>query len=244
MSMAITDLTKFVEQFTELLAIKPDFSDALPEGQKMLSELTASADWFQPTLAQLILSEGFLQAQFLPIDPNDIQLYYSPDKSFSVRAFIWEPNIEYPIHDHGAWGMIASFLNQIKETKYKVSLGQAELSIRELIKTSEAILSPGETSHVPPLDKGIHQMKCVNNDFSVTIHIYGPRVRRGYIQEYNPVNKTIRRIYRPLTNKKVLAIRTLGSMTQSWAKDILQEVLQKKEQPDYIKKECMLALDR
>ncbi len=239
--MAINDLTKFVKQFSELLAVKPSFSAALAEGQKMLSELTANPDWFQPTLAQLILSEAFLQSQFLPIDPNDIQLYHSPDKTFSVRAFIWEPNVCYPIHDHGAWGMIGSLLNQIKETKYQLTADREELTFAELLKTREAVLSPGQTSYVPPLEEGIHQMQCVNKDISVTVHVYGPRVRKGYIQVYNTANKTIQRIYRPALTKKVLAIRTLGSIPETWAKDILHDVLNKNE-PDYIKKECQLAL--
>jgi predicted metal-dependent enzyme (double-stranded beta helix superfamily) len=241
MIMAINDLAQFVKQFSELLAVRPSFSAALTEGQEMLSELTANPGWFQPTLAQLILSETFLQSQFLPIDPNDIQLYYSPDKTFSVRAYIWEPDVSYPIHDHGAWGMIASLFNQIKETKYQLTAGREELTFTELLKTREAVLSPGQTSNVPPLDEGIHQMQCVNKDISVTVHVYGPRVRRGYIQVYNTANNTIQRIYRPAITKKVLAIRTLGSIPETWAKVILQDVLNNNE-PDFIKEECRLAL--
>jgi Predicted metal-dependent enzyme of the double-stranded beta helix superfamily len=231
----------FIRQLKELTENKCPMPDFLESWQTALRELLSDLGWFQETLSQLVLSKDYLQSQFHPIDPNDIQLYHSPDKAFSVSAYIWEPEVPYPIHDHGAWGIAGSLLNPFKEIRYEVTESENESSYAELRKTSQTIIHPGQTTFVPPLNPGIHQMQSINQKLCITIHVYGPRVRRGYIQIYHPENKTIQRVYRPFINKKILAIRTLGAIPDTWAKDVLLNVLEA-DGTDFIEKECELAL--
>lgn len=236
-----TQFDLFIGQLKELAKNKYPLPDMLESGQAILSELLSDQGWFQETLSQLVLSEDYLQSQFHSIDPNDIQLYHSPDKAFSVSAYIWEPEVPYPIHDHGAWGIVGSLLNPFKEIQYEVTESGNESTYAKLRKTRESIILPGLTSFVLPLNQGIHQMLSINQKISITIHIYGPRVRRGYIQIYHPENKTIQRVYRPLINKKILAIRTLGAIPDGWAKDVLLSVMEA-DGPEFVEKECELAL--
>lgn len=241
--MAISNLEQFGEYFTALLKNNPDWPTILKNGSEMLSELVSSQDWFKPVLSGLILDEAFLQSQWQSIDPNDIQIYRSPEKLFSVRAFIWEPNVTYPIHDHGAWGIVGAHINQIRERKFARIDNGLDPEHAEIKEIADATLSPGGITHVLPLNDGIHQMQALNNQTSVTIHVYGAPIRKGFIHYYNPHNNTANRMYPPSITKKVLAVRTLGSVPQPWAEEVLKTAL-KSNDPDYIKKECQYSLNK
>ncbi len=237
----IANFDEFVSGIREILNESLPQQEMLEKVRTQMGELVTDKEWFKETLSKLVLSEPFLQGQHQTIDPNDIQIYHSPDKSFTVSAYIWEPGVQYPIHDHGAWGVVGSLINPVKEIKYAVKDSGLELSFDEIIKTREAILQPGQTTYVLPLNQGIHQM-AADEKAAVTIHLYGPRIRKGFIQIYHPETPTIQRIYRPSLNKKVLAIRTLGSIPDPWARDVLQTAITSNE-PEFIMKECQLALE-
>jgi len=241
--MAIDNLEQFVDQFSALLKSKPEWPDLLKNGRDMLSQLVSNSNWFKPILSKLALDEAFLKSRWHSIDPNDIQIYRSPEKLFTVRAFIWEPNVFYPIHDHGAWGIVGAHINQIRERKFaRVDDGSDE-NYAEVAQTADATLSPGETTFVLPMNEGIHQMQAVNNKTSVTIHVYGAPVRKGFIYYFNPHAKTSRRMYPPSVEKKILAIRMLGSIPESWAEDILRSVVNSSE-PDFIRKEGLFSFNK
>lgn len=241
--MSISNLEQFGEQFTALLKQTSEWQEILPKGSELLSELVLNQDWFEPILSGLVLDKAFLKSQWQSIDPNDIQIFRSPEKLFSVRAFIWEPNVAYPIHDHGAWGIVGAHINQIRERKFaRLDDGQND-EYAELKQTADATLSPGEITHVLAMNDGIHQMQAVNGLTAVTVHVYGAPVRKGYIHYFNPHNNTAQRVYPPSIDKKILAIRTLGSVREDWAEDILTRAL-KLSDPDYIHKECQYALDK
>jgi len=241
--MTISNLEQFGEQFTLVLKKNPEWPDILRNGSEMLSELVLNKDWLQPILSKLVLDEAFLKSQWQSIDPNDIQIYRSPDKLFSVRAFIWEPDVMYPIHDHGAWGIVGAHVNQIRERKFARVDDGLDINSVAVKEIADATLSPGEITYVLPVDAGIHQMQALNNQTSVTIHVYGAPVRKGFIRYFNPHNNTAQRMYPPSVDKKILAIRTLGSVRESWAEDVLNRAL-KAGEPDYIQNECQYSLEK
>lgn len=241
--MAIQNLAQFCEQFQELLAYKPDLHDLLSNGRDMLSQLVSVSDWFNTVLSGLILDESFLRSQRQSIDPNEIQLYFSPDKSFSVRAFIWEPGITYPIHDHGAWGIVGAQVNQLREIKYARLDDGSKADYASLKQVADHTLSPGETTFVLPFNEGIHQMQAMNHLQAVSIHVYGQPMRKGYINCFDMDRNTVARLYPPAIFKKVLAIRTVGSIRENWAQDVLNTVMQSPE-PDYILEECRYLMDK
>lgn len=241
--MTINNLQQFCEQFQVLLNQNPELPHLLENGRDMLSQLVSHPDWFKATLSGLILDQAFLKAQWQSIDPNDIQIYYSPDKSFSVRAFIWEPGVTYPIHDHGAWGIVGAHINQVRERKFArlddgLDPGQAELK-----QIADAALSPGETTLVLPMNDGIHQMQALNDQTAVSIHVYGAPLRKGFIHHFDPYSQTVTRVFPPAINKKILAVRTLGSFPEPWAEEVLTTALRLPE-PDYVLQEYQYALDK
>lgn len=238
--MVITNLEEFIKQFSSLLEQKSALPEFIPKGRELLSQLVTSQNWLQNTLERLVLDESFLLSQWHSVDPNDITLYRSPDKTFSVRAFIWESGVTYPVHDHGAWGIVGAHLNKVRERKFirvdnKLVDGYAEIK-----QTTDTVLDVGGTTVVLPEDQGLHQMEAVDGLTCISIHVYGAPVRKGYIQIYNQNDRTVYRAYPPQTAKKVLAIKALGSIDQPWAENILQQA---ENQPaDFIQKESWLAL--
>ena len=117
------------------------------------------------------------------------------------------------------------------------------MNYAEVKAVSEASLSPGEITVVLPVNEGIHQMAALDGKTAVSIHIYGSPVRKGYIHYFNPHNHTAHRMYPPYIDKKVLAIRTLGSVSAEWSEKALNTALQAPG-PEFIKMECQLALQK
>lgn len=106
----------------------------------------------------------------------------------------------------------------------------------ELEETSSQVIEPGGTSHVLPLDEGIHQMGAAGDQLAVSVSVYGKSIRTGYAQFFDPSRKTVVRAYHPKLFKKVLAIRALGSIAEPWAEEILKAA-RSSPVPDYLARE-------
>jgi len=235
-------LNDYVQDMENLLADNPDIPQIIEEGSKYVSKLMTNTTLLNDLLTRLVLDEQFLKAQYQAIDPNDIVIYRSPNRRFSLRAFIWEPQVYYPIHDHGSWGLVGVYLNPIRERKYQLrDTGEAASTQIEL--KSDQLLQPGQVTVVLPLDQGIHQMENPGETVAISIHTYGAAIRKGYINYYDPHFNTVRRAYPPLTFTRALAIRTLGSIAQPWSQEVLKEASQG-DLPDYLKSECLSALNK
>lgn len=241
--MSIDSLEQFVDTFHGMLEKKPEWAELLQNGKSMLSQLVLNPNWFQSTLTRLVLDGPFLKAQWQSIDANEIQIYRSSDKLFSIRAYIWEPNVTYPIHDHGAWGIVGAHINHITERKFMRLDDGGDDHYAQLRQTSERLLSPGEITYVLPLNDGIHQMAAAEDRTAVSIHVYGTPIRKGFIHYFDLERKAARRMYPPAINKKIFAIRTLGSIPEPWAEKVLRSSLDSDE-PDYMKTECREALSK
>lgn len=241
--MAINNLEQFTAQFTDFLKGNPALDVILADGRQMVTELLSDRTWFQPVLSQLVLDDDFLKAQWQSIDPYDIQLYHSPEKLFSVRAYIWEADETYPIHDHGSWGLVGDFINRIRERKFVRLDDGSDIDHFEVEQTAETELSPGQTTYVLPLNDGIHQMAALDGLTSVSIHVYGAPVRKGYINYFNRHTNTIRRMYPPSIDKRIYAIRSIGSIAEPWAAEVLERALHKSG-PEYVRKEVEYSLGK
>lgn len=241
--MAIKTLEQFNDRFTVFLRESPGMEQILDDGRQMLAELISNPGWLQPTLSQLVLDDAFLQSQWQSIDPYDIQLYHSPEKLYSVRAFIWEPDELYPVHDHGAWGLVGACINRVGERKFARLDDGSNINHAELKPVAEAELAPGQTTYVLPQNDGIHQMAALDDRTAVTIHVYGKPVRKGFINYFNLHNQTVQRMYPPSVNKRIYAIRTLGSIAEPWASNVLQQAWQGSF-PEAVKKEIEYSLEK
>lgn len=238
----MTHLEQFCQDFQGLVDENLEWPDFLARGRQMVGALAGTPGWLNETLSRLVLDEVLLQNQYHSGDPNDIILFRSPSRDFSVRAFIWEPNLRYPIHDHGSWGIVGAHLNRIKESKYRRLDNGARDGYAEIEKSGEAILTPGETTVVLPLDEGLHQMEAPDGLAAISLHVYGRPVRKGYIQQFDAHYNSVYRVYPPHLQKKVLAMRALSSFSDQWPATILKEAAATSS-PDYMARESQRALD-
>ena len=241
--MAITNLEQFCESFNDLLKGKPDMSTIIRTGRTLVSELMNEKEWFGDILERLLFDKEFSDSQKPGIWPNEITLHRSSDRSLLVLCYIWDPGLSDAIHDHGSWGIIGSFVQPIGERKYmRLDDGKKEGYV-ELEEVSFIVLNPGETTYVLPLNKGIHKMENFGSDMAITINVYGPNVRKGYVQFFYPERNSVNRVYPPKTLREALAVRALGSLAAPWSEELLRRVLTS-GLPDYIKKEGEISLAR
>jgi hypothetical protein len=65
---------------------------------------------------------------------------------------------------------------------------------------------------VRPLNDGIHQAGNPLTDTSVMLSVYGTPIRRLYVNQYDPVQNRVSRLYPPRLRKKRLATQALSTM--------------------------------
>ena len=166
-SVSSSDL-KRSDKIIQVLSLK----QKLLEDEELLIDLfTASATTEKPE-------------SFLPPDINGFSLYRDPDRHFSMHVFVWAPNVPYPIHDHGAWGIVGLYQGQIEETKW---IWQGEEDHLVSLEPSEPkIYNKGEVFHVLPLEEGPHSMKPTGDQTAISIHTYGKPVRKSMLRLFHP----------------------------------------------------------
>ena len=234
------DFEIFCRRFHELTGKDEDIAATIEKGIPIVKELVSSDLWFRDFLKEALIDRTWLKEQQPTLWPNELTLYRSPDQSFLVLAYVWEPFSMDTIHDHGSWGIIASFINEIGEIKYRRRDNGAVAGYADLEVTEAHILNPGEITHVLPLEAGIHQMENLSGEIAVTLNVYGRTTRRGYLQFFDRERKTVKRVYPPKTYKEVFMVRTLGAM--GGGEDILSEALTN-SLPAYVREEYEAALE-
>lgn len=233
------DFKDFCNRFQELTGKNDDSSVPLAKGIPIVRELVSSDLWFRDFIKEALTGRSWLKEQQPTLWPNEFTLYRSPDRSFLVLAYIWEPYSMDTIHDHGSWGIIGSFINGVKEIKYRRCDDGAVAGYAELEETVTKNVKPGEITCVLPLNAGIHQMGNMSGEIAVTINVYGRTTHRGYLQFFDREKKTVKRVYPPRTCKEVLMVRTIGAMGAG--EDILRDALAN-PMPACVKEEYETAL--
>jgi len=228
-------LEEFCGRFHTFLEQTPEPPQIFKTGQQLVGELLSDAQWFGEILHQLISNSPFSERQPPSVFANEVTLYRSPDRLFSVLAYIWEPHNLCEIHDHSSWGIIGSLFHPMREVRYRrLDDGRLE-GYAELEEISSRVIEPGEMARVLPLDKGIHQTGSATDRFSISLGIYGRSIRKGYFQLFNPSEKKVVRAYPPKLFKKILAIRALKSAPDLWAKELSAATA--RSLPEYLAKE-------
>lgn len=240
MAMGRMSLEEFCRRFEEILRGKAAAPEFFGDGLGLLGEFLSDPIWLQEVLRRMLQDRKFYTHQEPTIYPNEIFLHRNSDPYFSVLIYLWEPKTSSAIHDHTSWGLVGTMLRPMRETTYqRLDDGGVE-GFAELKEDSTRILQPGETTSVLPLDQGIHLMEPVDS-FSVTLNVYGKSVRQGFIQFFDPARRKVQRIYPPRLFKRILAIRTLGFISEPWSEGILKDSFGPDE-PEYLRKEYELAL--
>jgi predicted metal-dependent enzyme (double-stranded beta helix superfamily) len=218
-------LEEFCERFQTLQEKRPKFPNLLDAGKQLMEKLLRDPAWFAEFLQNYVAGPAFLADQPASFFDNEIRLYRSPDKSFTLLAYLWEGRSLCAVHDHSAWGLIGPILHSMREVKYRrLDEGQVEGYAR-LEQASDWILETGEVGIVLPLDQGIHQTGAAGDPLTISLGVYGRSIRQGYIQFFDPEEKKVLRTATRLGFKKVLALRALASLEEALGKRFLTSSL-------------------
>lgn len=235
-------LEEFCSNFYNLIKKKEKGASFFQDAQAQLSGLLADTQWFLDFLEKLVLDTSFCQQQKPSRWLNEYTVYRSPEGSFVILAYIWEPRQVDVIHDHNSWGIVGTLSGKVRETKYRRIDDGGKDGYAELEETLNKIIDPCETTYVLPLDKGIHKLENFDGH-TITIHVYGKSVRKGFLNYYDSENRTVTRTYVYSLHRAALALRTLGDMKSPASRKILQEAMKLSEE-EILKKEIELSLMR
>ncbi len=219
------NLEEFCEGFQTLQGERPETVRLLDIGHQLLRGLLKDPAWFGESLQRYLAGPSFLADQPTSVFDNEIRLHRSPDKSFTILAYIWDTPDLCAVHDHSAWGMIGSLLQPLREVKYhRLDDGKVE-GFAELEQVSDSLLTPGEVGFVLPLNKGIHQTGAATDALTLSLGVYGRSIRQGYIHFFNPAEKKMTRAHTRLPFRRILTLRALASVGEAVGQTLLKPSL-------------------
>ena len=231
----------FCTELGELFQSTNSQSEIFRRGRALLSGLALKPLFLKEIFRKYIIDDEFLKNRQLTFDPNEVTIFVDPAGHFSLRLYVWDPAKSYPVHSHGSWGIVAGVAGAIMERKFKITDKGERPDFVKLRESGRAILKPGDTTTVLPLDLGIHQMDAVVKEHaSVGLHLYGKSIRRGYLECYDLQKDSVYRIMNPHLYGKVIALRALGAMGDDWTAEMLNQAAADKK--PHIRYEAIRAL--
>jgi predicted metal-dependent enzyme (double-stranded beta helix superfamily) len=146
-----------------------DLEDILQDKSSDRERLAA----LRPLVRRLLTSSYWLLGEYLEPDPNTgwsvLTLYEEPDFPITVQTVAWLPGRFSPIHNHGAWGIVAvlsgweknRFWRRKNDSKFPDAIEQV----------GEQILEPGEM--ISFLPDAIHDVEAAGDEPVITFSVYG-----------------------------------------------------------------------
>lgn len=149
-------LYRFLTQLDDILLLHRD--DAL-----RLAEIR--------TLVRSFLNESpWLMMQCPAPDPRRgwgvTKLYDEADYPLTVQLVSWSPGMASPIHNHGAWGLVA-----ILDGQERNRFWQPQAPGQPMVQASEATLEPGDLITFMP--NSIHQIEALGDEPVLSFNLYG-----------------------------------------------------------------------
>lgn len=239
--MVNATLQRFCGEFSCLVRSGMTQGEMIEAGKPMVAELSKDGDWFRDVIGYMLLDRAFLERQRPGIWPNEITIHRDPEGAFVVMAYIWDPREADTIHDHGSWGIVAPCIGCVRETKYRRRDDGTKEGYAELVEILDHRLYPGVTTYVLPMDEGIHCMENPCERPAVTVNVYGPTIRKGYIRFFDMGSKEVWPVYPPRAAKEVLLVRTLAAVGGEKGREVLGEAM-KRGIPAYLMPEYLRAL--
>jgi predicted metal-dependent enzyme (double-stranded beta helix superfamily) len=198
-----------------------DLEPLRPEIEPIFKDMLSRPEPISNYFVRLATDNDVLLRQLVVMEPNEFVLYYHPKGSFSLRLYVWDDFVYSYIHDHGSWGIYGAWVKNTRVVNYRRVDDGSDREYAELEISKHLTMKPGEINFVQPFDAGIH---LVGGDrgISITLNVYGPTRRRGYINRYDIEKKRVTRVFTPRLEKRLLAVRSLGEIGHAVGRDTLE----------------------
>lgn len=142
-----------------------------------------------PLVVQLLQSSEWLQFPDLEPDPElgwAVQtLYDEPSFPLTVQLVAWRAGSVSPIHNHGAWGLVAMLAGQEQNTFWR---REPESNyVDRVVKSGSQLVQSGEI--ITFLPNAIHQVEVKGKETAISFNLYG-ETRYDQRWEFDVVSKT------------------------------------------------------
>ena len=146
----------------------------------ILASVSADRDRLQqicPLVRRLLEESFWLQWQYDKPHPKTgwsvSMVYEEPEYPLTVQMVAWQPGATSPIHNHGAWGLVALLDGEEKHTFWRRSPDSNHPDRVEAIET--LVLQPGDI--IVFLPDAIHCVEALGDRETVSFNLYGVRER-------------------------------------------------------------------
>lgn len=169
------------------------FVDTVDEAAETNEEIPALLEDLHDPFRDLLTDDEWLPELYRNSPPEDYEdngemgrdiaqwLRYRRENDLVLFSLVIPPEVETPVHDHLAWGLVGLYGGTQWEEFYRraddadADVGPAEL---ELIREQEQ----GDFYELVPPDNDIHAVETTSDEPSVSIHLLGTDV--GCIQRH------------------------------------------------------------
>ena len=186
---------------------KPE--DRMDYFRRELPGLLAERSLFARMLKDLVRGSDFPDLRQATLFENELVLYQDPARIFSLRLYFFRAEEHTSVHDHTSWGVSGSAFGKLEIVRYRREDDGSNADQANLVSSERLVLWPGETETTLPFDQGIHRTGNPSEGITLMISVYGPSLRRLYIQRFNLENGSVHRVYSPRVRKKMLVEQAL-----------------------------------
>lgn len=226
----------------ELLNGTEDRETILKDGSVLLANFVKNPVFMKDLFSKLITDDDFLMKLWPVMDSHEITFFRDKEGLFSLRLYVWDPAVSYPIHSHGSWGIVGCVTGEILERKYERLDHGTKPGHAKIKESNRGILCPGDITTVLPQNQGIHHMQSnTSKNSSVSLHIYGRAVEGAGVNFFNIHRNTCYRVVTPKYYNRVYAIRALNSINDDWSRELLTQAL--KDKKSFVREAAQLSLD-
>lgn len=177
-----------------------------------LPKLLSRRELFEGMLKGILSGHAYPNLRQETLFDNELVLYRDAGRMFSLRLYIFGPGEHTFVHDHVSWGVSASVEGPIEVLRYQSENGGAAAQQTRLRLSGRSVLKPGETETTLPLDRGIHRTGNPDGGTSLMASVYGPPVRRPFIQRFHLESDRVDRVYPPHVKKRMLVAQAVKMM--------------------------------
>ena len=202
-------ISRLFEKWSQNIENFSDYRQKIEYFQKELPIILKDKTFFLDILKKVAEGSPFPDIRRSGLFENEVILFTSTSRLFSVRFAIYEPGEYTIIHDHSSWGVFGTVFGPLEVIKYQRLDDRSVDHYAKLAETIRLFLDPIDTDFTLPLDKGIHSIGNPTDQLILTSSVYGNPLRRLFINSFDIKSERIYPIYPPKIKKKRQARQAL-----------------------------------